>query len=407
MIIDRLHKLKELPLSNRSMVYLMWIYQVWAIISTIFINIYVFKLNNDILDVILYNILWFFWIFIGFSWFWLIISYLKKEIKNLYYLSYIFSIISFIFIYIFNNLDYSIFIFAVIYGISCWCFWVSLHANELSNINKDKRDFYSSSVSAWSTLLKIIVPLFVSLLFFTWLYLNFDWYLALFFILPFIYLISFIYLKNTWYYIPTKTNKSDLKNFLNFKKYKYANLYIMFTWIHHAIVCVILAVISITFLKNEINIWIYEAIMSLVSVFAVMFLATKRNENNRLIFMFYASFLLSLNILIFVFNFSLIWYILFSLIWIFLKPIYRVSEHVFDLKIMDSIKQWWADFFPAMIIRELVLNVARIWFLIISFFILYYIKIDLVLTLKLFLTFQAFILIMIRYSIYRFENDYN
>lgn len=403
MFIDRIEKLKNLPLSNRSMVYLMWIYEVWSIISGIFISIYVYKLNNSLTDLILYNIFFFLWIFIWFVIFWWFLSILKREIKKIYYISYILFILSFSFIYFFNEISYSIFVFALFYGIWAWCFWLAVHTNELSNIKNNKRDFYSSAISTWNSLLKIIVPLFVSLVFFLWIYFNFDWYLFLFLLLPFIYIFSFFYIKNTWEYTPSSITKKDLKNFLNFKKYKFANLYIVFWWLYHAISSVSFAIIALLFLKNEINIWIFESFVSLLSVLAVMFLSTKRNEDNRLKIMFYSMIIISINLILFAINFTLIWYIIFSLVIIFIKPLYRVSEHVFDLKIMDSIKQWWADFFPAMIIRDSILSFSRLVFLTLSFVLLSYIEFDLIFVLKLFLVLEAIVFFFIRFSIHKFE----
>gem|GEM_PF-1338164 len=56
-----------LPLSNKAMVYLMWIYGIGELISSIFVNIYVFKINRLFENIIIYNIIFFTSTFIGFS----------------------------------------------------------------------------------------------------------------------------------------------------------------------------------------------------------------------------------------------------------------------------------------------------------------------------------------------------
>ena len=50
---------KKLPKSNKSMIYLMWIYSAGWIIAGVFINIYVFSLNKDLIDVLYYNAVFF------------------------------------------------------------------------------------------------------------------------------------------------------------------------------------------------------------------------------------------------------------------------------------------------------------------------------------------------------------
>jgi hypothetical protein len=84
--------------------------------------------------------------------------------------------------------------------------------------------------------------------------------------------------------------------------------------------------------------------------------------------MWILSILLFINISIFAYNFSFIWYMFYILIWLILNPLYRVSEHVFDLKLMDTIKVKWSDFFPAMILREIPLWVWRIFIIIFFIF---------------------------------------
>jgi len=50
-------KFKKLPDSNKSMIYLMWIYSAGGIIGSLFVNIYVFSFNKEILDVLYYNLI--------------------------------------------------------------------------------------------------------------------------------------------------------------------------------------------------------------------------------------------------------------------------------------------------------------------------------------------------------------
>jgi predicted MFS family arabinose efflux permease len=67
MIKKFLNNFKKLPTSNKSMVYLMWIYGAGGIIGSIFINIYVFSLNKELIDVFIYNLIFLTTTLIGFS----------------------------------------------------------------------------------------------------------------------------------------------------------------------------------------------------------------------------------------------------------------------------------------------------------------------------------------------------
>ncbi len=360
MLKNFINTFNKLPQSNKSMVYLMWIYSVWTIISGIFINIFIYKLQNNFSYNIYYNLVFFTFTFIGFSGTWWIISLFKKDIKNMYYLSYIWFILSFIFLFILKTNLIWIFLFTIIYWLSFWMFWLAVHTQELKNIQDKNRDFYSSSISAWKNLIEIIVPFLVAFIFFISVFVNIDWYFVLFFILPFIYSISFLFIKNIKSYIPKKIKKDDIKNFFNFKKYKWGHLYFLIWWFANWIDSAILWVISIILLKNEVNIWLFQWILAIVSTFLIFHLSVKRNPKNRLKYFFIFSLLLFINYTIFGVSFSLIAFIIFSLVWLFLNPLYRVSQHTYDLALMDNIKTKTSDFYPAMLFREIVLWIWRI-----------------------------------------------
>ena len=274
---------KDLPKSNKSMVFLMWIYSIWSIVSWLFINIYVFQINKDILDVIYYNLVFFTSTFIWFSVLWYLMSLYRKDIKLLYYVSYILFISSFLSLLLFQTYIFSIFIFGIIYWLWTWTFWCAVHTQELVHIKDNKRDLYSSSISVWTNLISIIIPLFVSLIFFLSSNLfNIDWYLILFFTLPLLYLLSFIFIKNIESYKPSKIKKADIYNFFNIKKYKFWLLYIFSVWLYHWLSFFLLSIVAIYLLKSEINVWLFEWIISIISTILLIFIANKRNSSNRI-----------------------------------------------------------------------------------------------------------------------------
>jgi hypothetical protein len=56
----------------------------------------------------------------------------------------------------------------------------------------------------------------------------------------------------------------------------------------------------------------------------------------------------------------LIGYIIFLLVSLIIAPLYRVSEHVYDLATMDNVKTNSSDFYPAMVMREVILWIGRL-----------------------------------------------
>lgn len=393
----------NLPKAYKSLVYIVWLYSIWWFIWNFFINIYIFKVNNNILDVFIYNLVYITASLVWFSLLWFFVAYFRKNIKILYYISFSLFIIAFLSLFI-MHWEYKLFLFWILYWIWNWAFWAWLHSQELANIEDKKRDFYSSSVIAWNNVLWIFVPFLISLIFYiSTKYFNVSWYMVLFLIVPFLYFISFFYIKNIKDYSPKRIDLNHLKNFFNFKKNLYWLLYIFFTWVSHWISFFLPAVIAIYFLHNEINVWLFEWIISVISILFIMYLANIRNNNNRLKIMFISILLILINAIIFIFNFNTLWYIIYTIIWILLWPLYRISEHVYDLKIMDTLETWSDDFYSAMIYRDFLLWVWRviiIWFFI---FIILNFNISLEYMLKFLILLLAFTLLLSWGSIALYE----
>lgn len=353
---------KKLPESNKSLVYLMLIYFFWVIIANLFVVIYIFKLNDSINQLIIYSILNYTFIFVWFSVVWYLMALFNKSIKYLFIFSYLFFIFSFLILLFFWWNIIWIYLYGSLYWLALWLYWNWVHTQELFNIKNKNRDFYSSSISLWKNILEISTPFLVSAIFYIWTYFNIDWYIILFCILPLGYMISFRFINQIDDYKPKKLNKNDIKNFFNLKKYKFWHLYFLFWWLQLAITTIILPIIILYILKTEINIWLFQWFLAIISTFLIVHFSLKRKENNR--FKYYTFFwiLYFLNFMFFVFNFNIFWFIIFSLLNLILIPLFRVSTHVYDLSLMDNIRTWVSDFYPAMILREVILYFWRlIW----------------------------------------------
>lgn len=357
--MNLLHKFKNIDQNHKSLIFLNWIYTVWTIISWVFTTFYVYKTFWSNIEIFFYFLIFYFiTTFLWFSWIWAVFALYQKDIKNLYFVSYLLFFLSFISIFLSNFSIYFIFLYYLFYWLWNWAFRCAVHTQELAHIEDKGRDKYSSIISSGDNLIKFWVPLFISALFAISLYFHFNWYIILFLIMPILYLFSFSLVNAIKSYIPkSKITKADIKNFFSFK-YFYILAYFFSIWFYQWVNTG--WIITILFFKNEIDIGLFQWIISILSTLILIFLIKKRKVEKRLTIFFYASLFSILNILLFFFNLSLIWFIIFSLIWLLIWPVYRVSEHVYDLRSMDFIKHWESDFFPAMILREFILIIWRI-----------------------------------------------
>ena len=350
-----------LPLSNKSMVYLMWIYGFGSIITGTFVNIYIFKVHNSFIEILFYNVAFFSATFIGFSLFGWIMSILQGNIKNMYYLSYVLFIVSFLFLLVYWGYQtWYIYLFWALFGLWNGSFWNAVHTQELKNISDSDRDFYSSSISAGKNIIAILTPFLIALIFTLANIFQFDGYIILFWILPLLYLTSFLFIKNIESYTPKQITIDDARNFFNLGKYWFGHLYFFVWWILAWITTSVMATVSIVLLKNEVNIWLFQWILTILSILLVVHLSHKRNRDNRFHYFAIICLWLCINYVVFGIFFGVFGFILSSLLSLFLNPLFRVSEHVYDLSLMDSIKTQNNDFYPAMVMRESILWLWRI-----------------------------------------------
>ncbi|MFA5917248.1 MAG: MFS transporter [Candidatus Gracilibacteria bacterium] len=381
----------------------MWIYSVGALIAFTFINIYVFKIHNSFKDIIFYNMVFFTSIFIGFSILGLIMSIFSKNIKNMYYVAYFLFILSFICLFIFNGNLIGAYVFGSLYGLGNGSFRNAVHTQELKNIMNKNRDFYSSSISVGTNILSILTPLIIAFIFYICNKINFDGYTIIFLILPLLYSVSFLFINDIDSYIPNKITKVDFKNFFNFKKYKYGHLYFLIGGLIYSLEIILLPIISIILLKNEINIGLFQGILTIISTYLIIHLSHKRKEETRLKYFFIICVLQFVNFIFIGTFFNLISFIIFSLVSLFLNPIYRVSEHVYDLTLMDSIKTKNNDFYPAMLMREFVLWIGSMSGLTTLLILINFTKFDTEKFLKIGLIYNGFSFIFLMFCIYLWE----
>lgn len=248
----------RLPLSNRSMIYLMWIYSLGGVITGVFLNIYVFKIHSSIIDLILYNLIYFTSSFLGFGLLGWMMAQISGNIRNMYYISYVMFIVAYFVLLVFDGTLLAVYLFAILFGFGNGAFWNAVHTQELKNIADKNRDFYSSSISAGQNIISVVVPFFVAIVFAITAYYHMDGYWVLFEILPIVYISSFIFIHNIDTYIPAKITMRDVSNFFDWKRYKYGHLYFMIRGISHGFTMSVIPIITILMLENEVNIGLFQ-----------------------------------------------------------------------------------------------------------------------------------------------------
>lgn len=365
-----LNKFKELSLPNKSLVYLVWIFFLWNAIVTFFINVYIFKAHNSYPILLATTIFFGLMSGISFILWWYAISKYRKDIKFSYYISYIFFILSFISLFFFKNDLHWAFIFYFFYSSGYGLFRNWIHTQEINNITDKQRDFYTSSVAFGRNLLFNFVPFIISIIFVSLNFIWFDPYYIVLLAMPCFYFISLAFINDLAPYSPEPLKIKEIKKSLSFRWSKYSSLYYLLSWFKSLIEAIIFVLIWVIFLKNEVNIWFFQWVLGLFSTYVVAHLWLRRHEWNRFKYYAFFSFLMVINIFLLVLNFNLFFYIWYSLILLILAPQIRTSEHIYNLSLMDNLKDEKGDNYTSIITREIYMVSARVlgWILL---FVLY------------------------------------
>ena len=369
----------------------------------VFLNIYVFKIHSSIQDLIIYNFIYYTASFLWFGFLGWMMTIYAGNIRNLYYISYVLFIVAYFLLIAFEGTLFAIYLFGILFGFWNGTFWNAVHTQELKNIENKNRDFYSSSISAGQNIIAIVVPFMVAVIFYITDIYQINGYWVLFEILPIVYLLSFIFIWNIDSYTPGKITRRDVSNFFDFKKYKFWHLYFMIRGISHGFTMNILPIITILMLKNEVNIGLFQSILTLISTVLIVYLSNRRMRENRLSYFTIICIGLCLLYIYFWWQFDFTGFLIFSLLGLILNPIFRTSEHVYDLHLMDNIHIWESDFYPSMLMREILLWLWRAIAVIFLVYIIFYIKIDMMSIIRIWLFATAMCFLFSLGSIYFWE----
>ena len=360
MITATLKKFRLLPKETRAMVFLYWVYDFAEVLVGIFIGIFIFLETQSLLHLAMYNAVYFFGIMLGFCTWGYIMSLFQISMRLNYIRAFATYIVSFLILIFLPHTFPYLLLFALINGTGLGMFWIGVHSYEMLYTEDKNRDFYSSMTSAGAQSFAVIGPAIATLTFYiSEKILHIETFQLLFIILPFIYTLSLPFLFSLPDFIPEKIPTKEWKRIIKDKKMKKAIPYFLSQGSIWGLFSAIYPLITIVTLGTVINVGMFETIVGILGIIAVIFLSHKRHSENRVQIMTYAiiTYVIAYTILLF-WKVHPLFFIIYHLIVVFVYPIYRVSEHTIDLKTIEetSTKN---GFFSSMIYRDLILWLAR------------------------------------------------
>ncbi len=360
MFTKTLHRFRALPDDARAMVFLYWVYEFSQMIVGLFLNVFVYETTGSLLCLLIYNLVFFCLVAVGFSGWGYVVAQRQISLKYNYLRAFTIYILSFLSL-IFLPRDFGyLLLFAAFNGLGLGMFWVGVHSYEMLTTTEENRDFYSSMVSLGTQIFSTVSPLVATLSFYlSEQVFHLETFEILFWILPFVYLCSLPFLFKLPDYTPKRIPHSEWKRLIFDPKLKKVRRYILSGGLPWGFRSALYPAISLLSLKTVINIGLLQTLMGGVSVLALVLLSHRRHEGNRVQILLYAVLgMMAAFSLLFFWELSPWFFGLFSLSLTLLSPIYRVSEHVLDLKAMEQLSGEHS-FYPGLVYRDALIWVGR------------------------------------------------
>jgi len=374
-------KFKQLSKEKKAMLALFWVYEFVNTTVGIFIGAFVFLRTGSLGLLALFVLIQLTATGFAFSGYGYLMAKYGYSMKWNYLRSFAVYFVSFIWLALTPHTTLYLFVFGFLNGAGIGLFWLGNHTYELLYTNNENgdRDFYSSMVQAGTQVISIVGPLFgIFLIFLSEIVFKMETLSLLFWVVPLLYLISLPFLFNLPHFIPEPITKKEIKSFFRNHVSKKIRWYYLLAG-EGEIRTVVVSIFAITALKTFFNIGFWQTILGVFSFFIIMLLSNIRYKGNRLRIMAYAifGFLVAFLFLIFS-NTSFYFYMIFSLIMIVFKPMYRVSQHTLDLLSMDFLACGRSSFYSGLLYREIILYIGRFVALSLLMFIGFIMKDDIV-----------------------------
>ena len=361
MIKKLIAQMKQLSLEKRHMMTLFWIQTFASSVTGLFVNVFVFLETESIVSLILYSMVFHIALFIGFVGIGYLFSYIQKSLKFAYLDSFGLLFISFVWIAIITPSFQNLLIFGLINGIGSGLFWLTNHSYEMIYTKNEDgdRDFYSSIEHAGSQVVRVLaIVIGTVLIFLAERVFNVDTFSILFWFLPLVFMVSLPFLFSLPDYLPEKVSCKKMFAFLKIKKKQKIALYYIFS--NEQVAGIAVTLFSVIALESALRIGTWESIVGIIVFITTLALANIRRATNRLRIMKYAlvGYVIVYSLLFFS-DISVYFYLAFSLLIIFLRPIYRISQHTIDLHSIDLIAGESKKTFSGLLARDTILVCSR------------------------------------------------
>ena len=266
------------------------------------------------------------------------------------------------------------------------------HAYELAYTkNEDRdRDFYSSIEHAGSQIISMVAVIIGTILIFlAERIFHVETFTILFWFLPFVFLGSLPFLFSLPDHIPQRVSLTTMFRFLKWSNGRRVAWYYIFS--NEQVASVAVTLFSVVALTSALNIGMWQSIVGIIAFATTLWLANIRRAGNRVQIMKYAlvGYVVVYGMLMFS-DISLYFYIIFTLGMIVLKPMYRISQHVIDLRSVNIISTQENGSFSGLLARDTILGFSRTFHLTIALLIASTIN-DNVLTAKVLILFYLLV----------------
>lgn len=353
------NNLSKLNKQSLAIVKIMFFYNFSSVILNTFFGAIIYKINNSLMDLLIYSLIMICVADLSFILFGVLISIFKLSMKKNYYFSIIINTLSYIWLVFNNSTLIDFYIFGVLHGISIGSYWLSLHTYELTHTKDKDRDFYASVLSLGTQILKLLVPFLSTIIFFISMKFFNNEYLLLLYIIPLIYIFSLNPLKDIEEFKAQKLFINKFKKELFTYENKIITIYTFFDSFKFGNLLVLNSYVTIIALNSLLNIGIATTIFSIITLLLTGIISNYRNINNRIKIMFIGIIGIILAYIPLYYEINIYTYIWWSLMLIIFNPLYEITSRVINLYSME--KMMIEDsFYTSMIYRTIVLWFGRV-----------------------------------------------
>lgn len=360
MITRTLTHFSALRAPVRAMVYLHYIYAFVGGLTGMFVHIFLYQHFASVVFNVIAQTIYFAGVMIGFSGIGAVFAWKHWNLKWAY--AWAFALLSGSFVFLYGEVTRTeALIFMTANGFALGIYWLALHTFELTETHSDERATYSSFLSAGDQVIDLLAPAIATLSFIISRdVLHVGTYTLLFIIAPLTYLLGIPLFRHLHSYRPKPLDLHDVRHFFTDKRNRTSQLYYFGGSANYAFAKVGIPIAAILLLGTETHVGIFNSLFAVISVFVVLFFASRRHHGNQLQFLFLTSIAAAFLTLLPGAIFTLPIYILYSIGMVVLKPLQRVSAHVIDLETMETLGRKERDFYPTMILRDVALGFWRI-----------------------------------------------